>query len=183
MLKAVPERIYTQVELDAALAAIAAPGRLREAQDVVMRTAPALQRLLASALAEGGWFDAGHTQAVRQAVAIEDPGDREREVHTLVAEETRLGMLVGVAVGFQLARELEGEGQQPGRRQDQQERAGAGPAQQQRASSAGQDQQGRGTPGARQDQQGRGMPGPRRDQQQRGAPGAPDLDQHIDKED
>jgi hypothetical protein len=28
-------------------------------------------------------------------------------VQTLVAEETRLGMLVGVAVGFELARELD----------------------------------------------------------------------------
>jgi hypothetical protein len=27
-------------------------------------------------------------------------------VRTLVAEETRIGMLVGVAVGFELAREL-----------------------------------------------------------------------------
>jgi hypothetical protein len=30
-----------------------------------------------------------------------------RAVRTLVAEETRLGMLVGVAVGFELARELD----------------------------------------------------------------------------
>jgi hypothetical protein len=30
-----------------------------------------------------------------------------REVRTLLAEETRLGMLVGVAIGFELARELE----------------------------------------------------------------------------
>jgi hypothetical protein len=29
-------------------------------------------------------------------------------VQTLLAEETRLGMLVGVAVGFELARELAG---------------------------------------------------------------------------
>ena len=32
---------------------------------------------------------------------------RARAVRTLIAEETRLGMLVGVAVGFELARELE----------------------------------------------------------------------------
>jgi len=31
-----------------------------------------------------------------------------RAVRTLMAEETRLGMLVGVAVGFELARTLEG---------------------------------------------------------------------------
>jgi hypothetical protein len=32
-----------------------------------------------------------------------------RDVQTLLAEETRLGMLVGVAVGFELARELASE--------------------------------------------------------------------------
>jgi hypothetical protein len=106
MLEPVPDRTFTDEELDAALASISAPGSLKEAQDVVVRTAPSLQRLLATALSEGGWFDSGHAQAVRQAVGTEDPSEREREVQTLVAEETRLGMMVGVAVGFQLAREL-----------------------------------------------------------------------------
>jgi hypothetical protein len=103
----VPDRTYSDEELDAAVAAISAPGRLTEAQEVVMRTAPSLQRLLAAALADGGWFDAGHAQAVREAAGTEDPSEREREVQTLVAEEARLGMLVGVAVGFQLAHELD----------------------------------------------------------------------------
>jgi hypothetical protein len=107
MLEPVPERTYSDEELDAALASIADPGRLSQAQDIVIRTVPSLQRLLASALAEGGWFDVGHSQAVRQATATEDPDEREREVQTLLAEETRLGMLVGVAVGFELARELD----------------------------------------------------------------------------
>ena len=71
-----------------------------------MRTAPALQRVLGAALEEGGWFDSAHDQAVREAAAREDPFERERDVRTLLAEETRLGMLVGVAVGFELAREL-----------------------------------------------------------------------------
>jgi hypothetical protein len=104
----VPDRTYSDQELEAAVAAISAPGRLTEAEEVVMRTAPSLQRLLAAALADGGWFDSGHAQAVRQAVGTEDPSEREREVHTLVAEEARMGMMVGVAVGFQLARELGG---------------------------------------------------------------------------
>ena len=63
--------------------------------------------MLATALEEGGWFDAAHEQAVREAAGGEDPAERERAVRTLLAEETRLGMLVGVAVGFELARELE----------------------------------------------------------------------------
>jgi hypothetical protein len=102
----VADRAYTDAELEAAIAAISDPARLREAQDVVMRKAPALQRVLAAALDEGGWFDSGHDQAVRDATGREEPGDRVREVRTLLAEETRLGMLVGVAVGFELAREL-----------------------------------------------------------------------------
>jgi hypothetical protein len=100
-------RAYTDEELDAALAAINDPARLRTAQELVMRTAPGLQRLLGAALDEGGWFDAGHDQAVREACSRPDPDQRLRELRTLLAEETRLGMLVGVAVGFELAQELE----------------------------------------------------------------------------
>jgi hypothetical protein len=104
----VPDRPYSDAELDAALTAIAAPGRLSDAQDVVLRTMPSLQRILASVLAGGGWFESGHAQAVRAAAGAETPSDREREVQTLVAEETRLGMMVGVAIGLELARELAG---------------------------------------------------------------------------
>jgi hypothetical protein len=44
---------------------------------------------------------------VRAAAEPEDPGERARAVATLVAEETRVGMLVGVAVGYELAHELQ----------------------------------------------------------------------------
>ena len=100
------DRAYTDAELEAAIAAIADPERLRVAQDLVARNAPALQRVLTTALDEGGWFDLGHNQAVREAAAYDDPGERVRAVRTMLAEETRLSMLVGVAVGFELAREL-----------------------------------------------------------------------------
>jgi hypothetical protein len=103
----VPDRDYTDADIDAAIAAISDPQRLQEAQEIVMRAAPSLQKVLASALAEGGWFDLGHDQAVREAMGTEDPHERVRAVRTLLAEETRLGMLVGVAVGVELARELE----------------------------------------------------------------------------
>jgi hypothetical protein len=96
----------SQEELDAAIEAISEPAALRDAQDLVMRVAPALQRVLAVALEDGGWFGAGHDQAVREAVASEDQLARVREVRTLVAEETRLGMFVGVAVGIGLAQQL-----------------------------------------------------------------------------
>jgi hypothetical protein len=102
----VVDRAYTDAELEAAIAAIADPERLRAAQDLVARSAPTLQRVLATALEDGGWFDLGHNQAVREAAGQDDVGERVRAVRTILAEETRLGMLVGVAVGFELAREL-----------------------------------------------------------------------------
>ena len=42
------------------------------------RAAPSLQRVLGEALAEGGWFDLGHEQAVREAAGGEDPHERVR---------------------------------------------------------------------------------------------------------
>jgi hypothetical protein len=102
----VPDRAYTDAELDAAIAEIADPTRLRDAQDVVMRAAPSLQRVLAAAIADGGWFDSAHEAAVREAADEPDPEARLRSVRTILAEETRLGMLVGVAVGFELSRTL-----------------------------------------------------------------------------
>ena len=103
-----PDRAYTDAELEAAIAAISAPERLREAQDLVSRSAPTLQRVLNQALEDGGWFAGAHEQAVREAGSEEEVEARVRAIRTLVAEETRLGMLVGVAVGFELARELGG---------------------------------------------------------------------------
>jgi hypothetical protein len=109
----VVDRAYTDAELEAAIAAIADLDRLREAQDLVARTAPALQRVLATALDEGGWFDLAHNQALEEATGHEDLRERVLAVRTMLAEETRLGMLVGVAVGFELARELAGESGAP----------------------------------------------------------------------
>lgn len=93
-------------ELEAAIAAINDPERLKAAQDLVTRAAPGLQHVLNEALVEGGWFDTAHNAAVREAVSHEDPELRLRAIRTLFAEETRLSMLVGVAVGVELAREL-----------------------------------------------------------------------------
>jgi hypothetical protein len=98
--------VYSDADLDAAIGAISDPARLREAQDLVTRAAPSLQRVLDAALADGGWFDTAHEQAVREATGSEDQHERLRAVRTLLAEETRLGMFVGVAVGFELSRTL-----------------------------------------------------------------------------
>ena len=94
-------------DLDAAIAALSEPGRLREAQQLVTRAAPARGRVLDAALDEGGWFDDAHRQAVREAVGKSDPQERADAVQSLIAGELRVGMFVGVAVGFELARELQ----------------------------------------------------------------------------
>jgi hypothetical protein len=103
----VPDDRYSDAEIDAAVESLTDPERLREAQDLVARAAPQLQRVLATALETGGWFGSAHEEQVRAAAQPEDPGERARAVATLVAEETRVGMLVGVAVGYELAHELQ----------------------------------------------------------------------------
>jgi hypothetical protein len=105
----VPERSFTDAEVDAALEALSDPERFREAEAQVTRLAPQLQRILNEALRQGGWFDDSRDKALRQTLAGEDPVEIERQVATLLAEETRIGMLVGVAVGWALANELEGK--------------------------------------------------------------------------
>jgi hypothetical protein len=96
--------------------ALGDPARLREAQELIARVAPQLQRILGQALDEGGWFGSAHEQAVAEATREDDHAERQRLVHVLIAEETRVGMLVGAAVGYQLAHELERAG--PGARDD-----------------------------------------------------------------
>lgn len=103
---AVLEGPYSDEEIDAAVQALSDPERLAGARDTVARLAPQLQRVLDQALAEGGWFAAAHESQVRGAASEGDPEARRAAVANLVAEETRLGMLVGVAVGIELAREL-----------------------------------------------------------------------------
>lgn len=100
------DRANTDADLDAAIAALSEPGRLRAAQELVARAAPALHRVLDQAIDEGGWFDSAREQALREAAGEQDPQLRAQAVRTLIAEETRLGMFVGVTVGFELAREL-----------------------------------------------------------------------------
>jgi hypothetical protein len=97
---------YSAAEVDAAVEAIADPERYGHAQDVVTHAAPGLQRVLGAALVQGGWFDSAHDTQLAQAAEAEDPAERLAVMRALLEEETRLGMLVGVSVGFELAREL-----------------------------------------------------------------------------
>jgi hypothetical protein len=102
----VPGRRYTAEQVDAAVQALSDAERFSHAQEIVTHAAPGLQRLLAEALAEGGWFGQAHESQLNQAALSDDVDERLRSLRTLVAEETRLGMLVGVAVGLELAHEL-----------------------------------------------------------------------------
>jgi hypothetical protein len=104
---ALPDRSYTAAEVDAALTALVEPGRLAHAQDVVTHAAPTLQHVLANALAEGGWFGDAHQAEINRVAGEHDEAERATAMNTLVADQTRLGMFVGVAVGFELAHELE----------------------------------------------------------------------------
>jgi hypothetical protein len=102
-----PERAYTDAELNAAVEALSDPERFTAATALIERAAPQLQKLLAVALKEGGWFEESHEHAIQIAALTDDPEERVAAVRTLMAEEARLGMMVGVAVGYELARELE----------------------------------------------------------------------------
>ena len=99
-------REYTDAEVDAAVAALSDPDRLAQAQRVVELSAPALQQILNQALAEENWFDTAHQQQVLEAAGKADIEERLHAVRLLLAEETRVAMLIGVAVGFELAHEL-----------------------------------------------------------------------------
>jgi hypothetical protein len=108
----VPEPRFSDADVDAALEALNDPGRFREAESRVARHAPQLQRVLAQALEEGGWFGDAHEQRVRSAADASEQAERVAAIKALLAEETRMGMLVGVAVGWELARELETNSEQ-----------------------------------------------------------------------
>ena len=97
---------YSAAEVDAAVAALSDPERFGHAQEIVTHAAPGLQGVLGAALTHGGWFDEAHDAQLAQAAGTEDPSERLVAIRALVEEETRLGMLVGVSVGFELAREL-----------------------------------------------------------------------------
>ena len=102
----VSDRPFTDAQIDAAVDALSDPARFREAESQVARVAPQLQRILNRALDEGGWFGEAHDAQVLKAATTPDADERIAAVRTLLAEETRIGMMVGVAVGWELRNEL-----------------------------------------------------------------------------
>lgn len=105
--RVVPQkRAYSDEQIDEAIEALSDPERLETAQRRLLHVAPQLQRVLAEALESGGFFGQAHEEQVLKAAGAADLDERQRAVRTLIAEETRLGMLIGVAVGMELSHEL-----------------------------------------------------------------------------
>jgi hypothetical protein len=98
---------HSDDEIRAAVEALSDPERFARAEAVVAAAAPQLQSVLANALEAGGWFGETHEAEVRKASELEDPAARGFAFRTLLAEEARMGMMVGVAVGWALAQELD----------------------------------------------------------------------------
>lgn len=97
---------YSDEQIDAAIDAITEPGAFGDAERMVARAAPQLQRVLAEALDAGGWFGESQEAGVLKAATTPDEEARLTAVRTLLAEEARMGMMVGVSVGWALAEQL-----------------------------------------------------------------------------
>ena len=105
-------RAHTKAEIEAAVEVLSDPARLEEAQRVVAAAAPALQGILEQALESAEWFGSAHRAQVMEATGQEDTVERLEAVQRLIVEETRVSMLIGVAVGYELAHVLdENEGE------------------------------------------------------------------------
>ena len=97
---------HSDKEIDDAIERMLEAGRFAEAERLVARAAPQLQRVLVAALAEGGWFGESHDAEALKAATAPDPDERIAAVRAILAAEARMGMMVGVAVGWVLREEL-----------------------------------------------------------------------------
>ena len=109
---------YSDEQIEAAVNALSEPGRLDEAQRIVGSQAPQLQLVLNEAISEANWFGSAHDEQVLRAAGVADPDERVAAVKALMMEEARIAMLIGVAVGLQLERELTRGGDPAGREEN-----------------------------------------------------------------
>lgn len=98
---------HEAAELEAVLEQLAEPHGFDGVEDRMAEIAPQLQKLLDGALSAGGWFDDAHESIVLRTATLPDADQRIAELRNFVLEQTRLGMMVGVAVGWELAERLE----------------------------------------------------------------------------
>ena len=102
-----PERAYTDAEIDAAIEALSDPARLEEAQRSSQATRAAAAARSSTRRCTPPTGSAPRTRPrCSEAAGQADPDERVAAVRDLVAEETRVSMLVGVAVGYELGSEL-----------------------------------------------------------------------------
>lgn len=94
-------------DLDQVLLELGEPQGFDAIEERLEAIAPQLQKLLDGALSAGGWFDDAHESMVLKTATQPDADQRIAELRNFVLEQTRLGMLVGVAVGWELAERLE----------------------------------------------------------------------------
>jgi len=106
MFRFVPRGPYSDEQVNAAVDALGDRESFAEVERAVAQAAPGLQRVLAQALSAGGWFGESHESQVLKAATAPDEEERIVAVRTMLAEEARMGMMVGVAVGWALAEEL-----------------------------------------------------------------------------
>ncbi|MFZ9668692.1 MAG: hypothetical protein ACO3CR_02435 [Solirubrobacterales bacterium] len=95
-------------ELRAAVERLGSGDRLVEAEQMVSTALPELRVLLAEALGTGGWFGEPHQSETLRVATIPDPDERLEALRNLLEEETNIGMMVGVAVGWALRAEVDG---------------------------------------------------------------------------
>lgn len=96
----------SDVRLREAIERIRSGDGLAEAERVIASVAPELRTLLAEALDSGGWFGEPHEAETLKVATMPDEQARIEALRSLLAEETNIGMLVGVAVGWALRAEL-----------------------------------------------------------------------------
>jgi hypothetical protein len=99
---------WNEEELKRAVERLSDPDSFAEAEEVVATVAPDLQGVLVSALGAGGWFGESHQSETLKAATIPDEDARLTAIRALLTEETHIGMMVGVAVGWALRAELAG---------------------------------------------------------------------------
>lgn len=104
-------RTWSEEELRTAVERLSDRESFAEAEQVVSTVAPELAGVLAEALGSGGWFGESHQSESLKAATIPDEDARLAAVRSLLSEETHIGMMVGVAVGWALHAELKGNGE------------------------------------------------------------------------
>jgi hypothetical protein len=99
-------REVEEEELRAAVERLSGGDGLEQAERVVATVLPELRLLLADALGSGGWFGQPHQAETLRVATIPDSDERLEALRNLLEEETNIGMMVGVAVGWALRTEI-----------------------------------------------------------------------------